>query len=118
MDEVQGGQDVKRAAQALAARRRRTQKGCARCGREMTGIATQRYCSAACRTAAAKQRDPETKSTALEGTIDNPKLTPDSLERLREFRKRTFGGRIFDDSTVIVREEREKRSAHWRSFFE
>lgn len=62
-------QDLMSAAARLsAARRRRVQTTCAVCGREMEGTVRRRYCSAACKLRAVRQRHREAAATVTATT--------------------------------------------------
>lgn len=125
-----------RAARDLAARRRRIKRSCEVCGTEFTGVATRRYCSAACRLRASRERRQAEKPAPVPDTVEGLKtqretnarhgrgIGPDSIEllwqsheehgaelaplatRLAEWRDH-FRGREIRDSTEILRESRE-----------
>jgi hypothetical protein len=86
---------------ALAARRRQVQSHCATCGDEITGVATRRYCSTACRLRASRQRRRQSSQAK----------TPPIVERLNRVRETIMRGRQFDDSTEILRQLRQERAA-------
>lgn len=90
--------DTREAARRLAERRRREEKPCAHCGKSMTGIATRRYCSDSCRVIASRARQ-ETEHPADKRTMSE-RLAARRAENSRD-------GRIFTDSTEILRELRE-----------
>ena len=99
---------LRAAARIRAAQRRRSTKRCPVCGAEFEGIATKRYCSDRCRVQAARER--ETGATPEESRREERRAI---VERLLRRRNEFFGGRVLpDDSTDILRSEREARSQH------
>lgn len=86
---------MREAARLSAGRRRRVTRACSVCGKLMEGTVRRRFCSDACKLRAQRQ-----KVRAQQGA-------PASIERLDATRERIMRGRVFDDSTEILRELRE-----------
>lgn len=90
---------ISEAGRRFAAMRRQVTRACATCGKEITGVATRRYCSAACRVRAVRERrdgrqdtdktggDEDVYHHPIAGPIRN-RLTPEGIERLREIREK------------------------------
>lgn len=111
-----------RAAQLNAARRRKIEKHCEVCGEPFEGLAQRRYCSDQCRNRASRLRTRQGRP-ALFSDADLDRLMElaaqregesmvEHFDRIRELISR---GRVFEDSTEILRREREKRSKHLAS---
>jgi hypothetical protein len=99
---------LRAAARIRAAKRRKTTKRCAVCGTEFEGIATKRYCSDRCRVQASRER--ESKEESARTSREERRAIVERLFRLRD---EISGGRMLpDDSTEILRAEREARSQH------
>jgi hypothetical protein len=96
--------DAEAAARTLAARRRRATRECKVCGNEFTGIATRRYCSAACRLRASRANKARTEQMGR-------KPTPEVIARMEAARRRFGRGRLFPDAADIIHYEREQRTA-------
>lgn len=99
---------LRAAARIRAAQRRKTTGRCLVCGTAFEGIATKRYCSDRCRVQAARERKQGVESG--DGHREERRAI---AERLLRRRIEYFGGRVLpDDSTEILRAEREARSHH------
>jgi hypothetical protein len=129
--------DASQAARALAARRQRVMRRCSLCGKEFTGVATKRYCSAACRLRASRERLRTNGSGGDEGVLEGsvmshaqvvpptaanePTDLTTAVERLDRIREQISRGRRFEgeeDSTEILRRAREERTAElYRAVF-
>ncbi len=90
------------AGRRRTAARRRVEHLCELCGRPFEGLATARFCSSLCRVRAyrLRHRAPD------EGRADLPPL----IRRLDATRAAIGRGRVFPDSTAIIRAEREHQS--------
>jgi len=99
---------LRAAARIRAAQRRKTTKSCPVCETEFEGIATKRYCSDRCRVQASRAREGDAESA--ETRREERRAI---IERLFKLRDEIYGGRMLpDDSTEILRAEREARSQH------
>jgi hypothetical protein len=122
---------LREAARIRAGRRRRVAKTCERCGTSFIGLAQAKYCSDACRMAAARERIMHTEEVEHEPTIVDLRRPGESI---REYWTRTSDGPLSDreeevvaalerieaiwkkighpvgDSTEIIRQQREERS--------
>ncbi len=105
-------------ARALAARRKRVTRRCEICGTEFTGVTTRRYCSAACRLRASRQRrghlvDGSRNMSRKQSTRAQGALTPEIVERIarrREANADAWRGRVFDDSGELLHQLRDERT--------
>lgn len=119
------------AARIRASRRPRVAKTCARCGNAFTGITQAKYCSDACRMAAAReqrQQQPKDQIVKVHKMHDDESyrdyfvriggvLTPDNeatlaaMERIRARAQPFFNanGEI-ENSTDFIRRDRDERS--------
>jgi hypothetical protein len=122
---------LREAARIQASRRKRVAKKCKRCGADFIGIAQAKYCSDACRMAAAREQFPQTEDEAEQNIerIESPlpgesirdyylrtargplsrqeEQTIDALERIRAIWNNVE--RTPEDSMEIVNREREAR---------
>ena len=133
---------LREAARIQSSRRKRVAKTCQRCGKDFIGVTQAKYCSDACRMAAARehtsrkpdQAEPSQHVMHLEPflpgesirdyfvrTADGP-LTDDeeemiaAMERIEEFWKRhPAQPGEYEDSTEVIRREREARARHLAS---
>ncbi len=119
---------LKAAARIRAARRRKTTKTCAVCGTEFEGIATKRYCSDRCRVQASRERaedtivsnpsPPETQEDhgpaaarhELAKVGMDRREGEDIVSYFDRVRAHISQGRVFDDSTEIIRQSRIERT--------
>jgi len=73
------------------------------------GIASRRFCSDRCRMRASRERQSEATAEAI--TLQDERRA--TIERLFKLRDEISGGRVLaDDSTEILRSEREEHSRH------
>lgn len=103
------------AGRALAARRRKVKIRCERCGKEVDGLRTRRYCSDACRVAAARGRawkpgDPLTPENVVQ---TGGKLTDTLLAQMDQLANQ-IASRLplgyFEESAVdIINAARDER---------
>src|SRR5690242_18667335 len=92
---------LREAARIRAGRRLRVAKTCARCGNAFVGIAQAKYCSDACRMAAARNRRQQQPESVQEKKIVNvPAQRPG--ESIREYWQRTFDRPLSEDDEHIV----------------
>ena len=81
---------LREAARIQASRRKRTVKSCQRCGTDFIGVAQAKYCSDACRMAAARERSPqESEETRQHAYGIEPSLPG---EPIRDYYLRTARG--------------------------
>jgi hypothetical protein len=107
---------AKEAGRALAARRRKVTVSCARCGKEVSGLRTRRYCSDACRVAAARGRswvpgEPVTPENVVQtgGRLTDELLA--QMDALREQIARRLPLGYFEESSVdIINAARDERT--------
>ena len=124
---------LREAARIQAGRRKRVAKTCLRCGRDFIGVAQARYCSDACRMAAAREREAQPRSDSgrpfqlpigdrRQGesireyflrTTDGPlnereEEAIEAYERIEAIWKNI--GHSVEDSTELIRRQREERS--------
>jgi hypothetical protein len=87
----------------LAAWRRRLNGKCQRCGKEVLGLTTRRFCSAACRVAAARER----ASTRIPADFDRQiALIKEISARVAQ---RSRGKELGETGADLIRSEREAR---------
>lgn len=92
---------LREAARIRAGRRLRVAKTCARCGNAFVGIAQAKYCSDACRMAAARdRREPRIEPVAEPTPVYVPARHPG--ESIREYWERTFDRPLSEDDEHIV----------------
>ena len=100
---------LREAARIQASRRKRTAKTCQRCGTDFIGVAQAKYCSDACRMAAAREQrarrapDPE---HAYYIRVE-PRLPGESLREwvIRQRAKRVARGEITDEQAALTLED-------------
>lgn len=78
------------AGRALAAQRRRVTIKCERCGKEVSGLKTRRYCSDACRVAAARERSSESADCPTPDDVvqTGGRITDELIAQMNAFRAR------------------------------
>ena len=95
------------AARRSAAMRKRETKACAECGAEFEGLSRARYCSDLCRVRAGRVR-----AIALTGDREERAVMADAtIARLNRIRAAIARGRVFPDSTDLVRQDRARGAA-------
>ncbi|MBI2760946.1 MAG: hypothetical protein HYX51_05920 [Chloroflexi bacterium] len=89
------------AARALAARRRTVTRRCEECTREITGIVTRRFCSAACRLRASRRRRHEHAPVDMVAAVEMLIAVADALAVHTDY----------GDVVELLRRQREARAA-------
>lgn len=97
-------------ARALAARRRRVESACVVCGTPITGTARRRYCSRTCEIRAyrARKRSGEAMPEAQAASKAQPAEVSPLVARLDATAAAIARGRVFEDSTPVIRADREQ----------
>lgn len=107
---------LREAARIRAGRRRRAAKRCARCGKSFVGIAQAKYCSDACRMAAAReQRAMAEQDSAEIGPVYIATALPGESHRdyiVRQRAKLVAEGKMTPEQAAIS-EEDEHHIAAW-----
>ena len=98
---------MSQAARLSAGRRRRVKTACALCQRPIEGTVRRRYCCAACKLRAARKRAEDSEMERDARRIAAEKDWPIEVARMEVLANKIAKGRVFEDSTPLIRESRD-----------